>query len=150
MMCAAVVGTRVVFSIPLELRANWLFRVLPLPGVKGCQAANRRSLYSLGVAPTWTALAVLHFRLWPWRTAAQHVVLLGLLSIIAAELSLHGFQKIPFTCSYLPGKSYFHMAALAFAGLMYLTVQGAELERAAFDALRYSISQPRRGMTVRR
>jgi hypothetical protein len=134
MISAAVVGTRVVFSMPLELRANWVFRVLPLPGVTGCLAAIRRSLYALAVAPAWTILAVLLFWLWPWRAAAEHLVVLGLLSVIVAEMCLHGFQKIPFTCSYLPGKSYFHMAALAFAGLMFLGVKGAELERDAFDS----------------
>ncbi len=134
MMCAAVVGTRVVFAMPLDLRANWVFRVLPLPGVKRCQAAVRRSLYSLAVGPAWGLLTVALFGLWPWRAAAEHVVVLGLLGIIVAELSLRGFQKIPFTCSYLPGKSYFHMAALAFGGLMFLTVKGAELERSAFDS----------------
>jgi hypothetical protein len=134
MMCAAVVGTRVVFSIPLELRANWVFRVLPIPGVTGCLAAIRRSLYLLAVVPTWTILAAMLFSLWPWRAAAEHLLLLGLLSVIVAELSLHGFQKIPFTCSYLPGKSYFHMVTLAFVGLMFLTVKGAELERTSFDS----------------
>jgi hypothetical protein len=123
-----------VFSIPLELRANWVFRVLPIPGVTGCLAAIRRSLYLLAVAPTWTILAAILFWLWPWRVAAEHLLLLGLLSVIVAELSLHGFQKIPFTCSYLPGKSYFHMVTLAFVGLMFLTVKGAELERTSFDS----------------
>ena len=134
MMCAAIVGTRVVFSVPLELRANWVFRVLPLPGVTGCLAAIRRSLYLLAVGPTWTILAVVLFWLWPWRAAAEHVILLALLSVIVAEISLHGFQKIPFTCSYLPGKSHIHMATLAFVGLMFLTIKGAELERTAFDS----------------
>ena len=134
MVCAAVVGTRVVFSMPLELRANWMFRVLPLPGVQGCMGAIRRSLYALALAPAIVSLAALLFWLWPWRAAAEHVVLLALLSIIVAELSLHGFQKIPFTCSYLPGKSYFHMAALAFAGLMFLIIKGADLERTSFDS----------------
>jgi len=134
MICAAVVGMRVVFSMPLDLRANWTFRVLPLPGVTGCLAAIRRSLFSLAVAPTWVVLAAVLFWLWPWQAAAEHLLLLGLLGVIIAELSLHGFQKIPFTCSYLPGKSKFNMAALAFAGLMFLLVKGAELERSAFES----------------
>ena len=134
MVCAAVVGTRVVFSMPLELRANWMFRVLPLPGLPGCLAAIRRTLYALAVAPIWAVLAALFFWLWPWRPAAEHLVLLGLLGVIVAEISLHSFRKIPFTCSYLPGKSKFNMAALAFAGLMFLIVKGADLERSAFDS----------------
>jgi hypothetical protein len=43
--------------------------------------------------------------LWSWRPAAMHLFLLALLAIILADVALWGFRKIPFTCSYLPGKS---------------------------------------------
>jgi len=46
---------------------------------------------------------------WPWTPAAGHLLLLGLLGSILADLSLKGFRKIPFTCSYLPGKWKVHM-----------------------------------------
>ena len=139
MMSSAVVGARVVFSMPLELRANWIFRVMPPPGVPRCLAASRRALYGLAVTPVWAVLAALFFWIWPWRAAAGHLLVLGLLGMIVAELCLHGFQKIPFTCSYLPGKSYFHMAVLVFVGLMFLINKGAALERSALeDPARYA------------
>ncbi len=133
MMIASVVGTRMVFSLPLELRANWIFRVLPLPGLRGCLAAIRRSLYTLGVLPVWTVMAAVFFRLWPWKAAAEHMAVLAILGVLVGECTLIGFQKIPFTCSYLPGKSKFHMAGLAALGQMLLTTQGAEWERDSFD-----------------
>jgi len=133
MMSSAVVGARVLFSMPLELPANWIFRVAPPPGVPACLAASRRALYGLALAPVWTALAALFLCIWPWRTAAGHILVLGLLGMIVAELCLYGFQKIPFTCSYLPGKSYFHMAVLAFLGLIFLITKGAAIERSALD-----------------
>ena len=132
MMCAAVMGTRVVFAMPLEVRANWIFRVLPLPDVRACLASSRRALYAL-TAPVWAALAALLFWLWPWRAALEHLVLLTLLGLIVGELRLYGFHKIPFTCSSHPGKAHWHMAFLAFGVLMFLTVQGAGIEE---DALR--------------
>ena len=133
MMCGAVVGARVLFSMPLELHANWIFRVTPPPGVAGCLAATRRALYGLSVVPVWAALAAIFFWIWPWRIAAGHLVVLWLLGTIVAELMLYNFQKIPFTCSYLPGKSYFHMAALTFLGLVFLIIKGAPLERSALE-----------------
>ena len=39
--------------------------------------------------------------------AAEHLALLAALGICIAELGLYGFHKIPFTCSYLPGKVAF-------------------------------------------
>lgn len=133
MLCGAVVGARIVFSIPLDLRANWVFRVMRSPKVPECLAASRRALYGLAVLPVWSIMAAFFFWMWPWRAAAGHVAILGLLAVIVAELMLAGFRKIPFTCSYLPGKSYFHMALIAFLGLMFLIVKGASLERSALE-----------------
>ncbi|HEX4169278.1 MAG TPA: serine hydrolase domain-containing protein [Bryobacteraceae bacterium] len=138
-MCAAALGTRLVFSLPLEVRANWIFQVVPPPGVPECLAATRRALYGLAIAPVLGAMAALFFRIWPWRAAAAHLVVLALLGVIVSELSLRRFQKIPFTCSYLPGKSYFHMAALVFVGFAYKLNKGAALERSALeDPRRYA------------
>jgi hypothetical protein len=41
-------------------------------------------------------------------------VVLALIGIILAELNLIGFYKVPFTCSYLPGKSNFQFVFWGF------------------------------------
>jgi hypothetical protein len=133
MLCAAVVGTRIVFSMPLDLRANWIFRVAAVRGGLECLAASRRSLLVLAVTPVWAASAVLFLSIWPWRPVAGHLVVLGLLGMILADLGLHGFQKIPFTCSYLPGKTYVHLVVLPGLGLMTLILKGTAFERRALE-----------------
>jgi hypothetical protein len=133
MMALAVVGTRVVFALPLDLRANWIFRAAGARSGPETLAASRRALLLLSVAPVWLASAVLCLRLWPWRQAAGHLVVLGLLGLILADLCLHGFRKLPFTCSYLPGKSQVHMVILGALGLMYFVLVSVRFER---DALR--------------
>ncbi|MBV9181111.1 MAG: hypothetical protein JO356_07360 [Acidobacteria bacterium] len=130
---AAVLGTRVVFSMPLELRANWIFRLVPRPEMQQCMAATRRALYALALAPVLLAMAALFFAVWPWHVATAHLVVLGLLGMLVSEFLLRRFQKIPFTCSYLPGKSYFHMVCLAFIGLTFRVSKGAALERTALE-----------------
>ena len=130
MMVAAVMGTRVVFAMPLEIRANWIFRILPLPAVPQCLKAIRRSLYAL-VATVWLALAALLFWLWPWHMAAGHLLVLALIGAIVAEACLAGFRKIPFTCSYQPGKSRANMAFLLGAIFLFLITKGARWERDA-------------------
>ena len=133
MMVLAMVGTRVVFALPLDLRANWIFRVTPVAPAKECTAASRRALLLLSAAPVWLGSAVLCLRLWPWRQAAGHLALLGLLGMLLADLALRGFRKLPFTCSYLPGKSQVHMVFLGAAGLMWLVMLGVKLERQALQ-----------------
>ncbi|HEY3835567.1 MAG TPA: serine hydrolase domain-containing protein, partial [Bryobacteraceae bacterium] len=69
-MIGAVMGARIVFSIPLDLRANWIFRIVRTPGVDECQAASRRALTGMAVLPVWLVMAVCFFWAWPWRVAA--------------------------------------------------------------------------------
>jgi hypothetical protein len=109
MLSASWLGTRTVFSLPVDLRANWLFRVIPAPEAAASLAAVRRALLALSAFPVLTISAALFLWFWPWIHAAQHLLVLGLLGSILADLSLKGFRKIPFTCSYLPGKSKVHM-----------------------------------------
>ena len=128
MLCAAIGAMRVVLSMPLELKANWIFQTTPVPGGARAMSAIRRAVYLLGPIPVWCASAILFFWLWPWRDAAAHMAVLLLLGAGLTELSLAGFHKIPFTCSYLPGKSRFNMAVLVYIGVVFLIVKGAELE----------------------
>jgi CubicO group peptidase (beta-lactamase class C family) len=134
MMGAAVLGARVVFSLPLDLRANWIFRLTPIPGVPESMTASRWALYVLAVIPVWATAAAVFLLLWRWRAAAGHLVLLGLLGAIVAELCLRNFRKLPFTCSYLPGRSYAHIAVLSLIAVVLLIIQGAELERRALES----------------
>lgn len=138
MMGFAVIGIRVAFSIPLDLRGNWVFRVTGARRVPECLAASRHALLLLSAAPVWAVAAVLAFRLWPWRAAAGHMAILAALGLIVAELSLHGFHKIPFTCSYLPGKSQAHLAILGTVYLVWFIVMSVTYERQALqDPVRF-------------
>ena len=133
-MLLCVLAIRVVFSLPMDLRANWIFRITPFPAGPGCMIARRRVLYILSVVPVCLVAGALLFSIWPWQIAAQHLVALSLLGSILAELALHGMQKLPFTCSYLPGKSNFNITFLLFGLLIFIVIIGAaQLERDSFD-----------------
>jgi len=135
MMGCWVLGMRVVFSMPLDLRANWVFRVTPVRGGPPCLMARRRSLFVLSVVPAWAGSAAVFVWLWPWRPAAGHLVILGLLGTILVELLLGGMQKIPFTCSYLPGKSNFHMTFwLCIGAILAAVAKSADMERHALES----------------
>jgi hypothetical protein len=131
MMCFAVVGTRVVFSMPLELRSHWIFRITQIHRPGKYLAAIRRPLFVLGVAPVWLVSAVVFLRIWPWPQAAGHLAILGLWGMLLAYLSLYGFYKIPFTCSYMPGKTNLHMAFVATWAIFLLIDKGVAVEQPA-------------------
>jgi hypothetical protein len=96
-------------------------------------AVIRRPLFVLAVVPVWMVMAALFLSIWPWRPALGHLIVLGMCGAILAYVCLHGFQKIPFTCSYLPGKSHVHMAFLGALGFLMLALRGIALERRALQ-----------------
>jgi hypothetical protein len=130
-MCFSIVGTRVVMAMPLDLRANWVFRVSAVQSAPKCLGATRRALLALSAVPVWAGSAALLFALWPWRLSAAHMGVLVAIGLLVAECCLYGFYKIPFTCSYLPGKGHLHLAFLAGWGLLLMITFFVQIERDA-------------------
>jgi hypothetical protein len=132
MLCFWTLGIRIAITVPVELNANWTFRIAPLPCVSVMVNALRAALYTMAVAPLWVSLAMLLLWIWPLRMAAGHLVVFGLVASVAVELCLYGFQKVPFTCSYLPGKSHLHITVCLCLMLgMNLLYVASEWERRA-------------------
>jgi len=140
MMGFAVIGTRIIFSIPLDLRANWIYRVTAVRSAPECLAASRRALLVLALGPVWLVSAAVCLWMWPWRPAVGHLAILALIGAILAELCLHGFQKIPFTCSYLPGKSQVHLAVLGGMALLWYLAMSIRFERQILEDFTSTVS----------
>jgi hypothetical protein len=105
MMSFAVIGLRSVYALPISLTANWVLRTTQLTSSDRYIAAAHRSLLLFAAAPIWFASALIAITYRPLDQVAEHLVILALLGLILADLNLLGFYKVPFTCSYLPGKS---------------------------------------------
>ena len=136
-----IVGVRAVFSLPLELSANWVFRTMPVRAGPMCVSAMRRSLWSLALAPALAISSIVFLILWPWQPAIEHLLLLAMLGLVITELCLQGSQKIPFTCSWLPGKSNMHIAFWMCIMLMLeIVLRLAGLERQLLDKPRWCVA----------
>jgi hypothetical protein len=130
-----IVGVRAAFVIPIEARANWIFRLALTDGPAEPLAAARLSLLAAGAGPVWLAAAVVFLLLWPTPQALQHLVVLALFGAALAALCLRGFRKIPFTCTYLPGTSQLHitLALSAMLGLNSLFLAATYERRSLYD-----------------
>jgi hypothetical protein len=136
MMSFAVVGLRSVFSLPISLNANWVLRITQLRPTPEYTAATRTSLILLTVVPTTLASAVLAITFRPWLEVLAHLLILLLVGCVLAELGLIGFYKVPFTCSYLPGKSNVQFVFWGFLILFVpLAMKFTSIERSALDSL---------------
>lgn len=132
MMSAWIVGMRMVLALPLDLPANWMLRITPLPGGHTCLAARRWTLVAWSLAPFWTSSVALFS--WPRKPALFHLAVLGLVGVTIVELCLVGAKKIPFTCSWRPGRSNSHITFWLCVGLLVtLVAEGVRIEREAYD-----------------
>jgi pimeloyl-ACP methyl ester carboxylesterase len=125
-----VIGMRAVFSLPVDLKANWIFRVTDVHSPKAYFNAVRESVFLLGAAPVWIVAAIVYLTLWPHAPALAHLSVLLMVGTIVIETSLREFQKFPFACSYLPGKSDLRFKFGIYAiGFLFATYVGAVAER---------------------
>jgi hypothetical protein len=109
MMTLTVLALRVVASIPIALQANWIMRVTQIRSALDYQKGVRISWLTLGVTPVVLVMAMWLLLKYPWRPALGHLSVMLLLGILLVELCLYTFPKIPFTCSYSPGKAQIHI-----------------------------------------
>lgn len=99
-----LLGLRALFSLPVELKANWLWRLTD-PGrpdeyVRGA----RKLMLAAAIVPVSIISLPLYGMLWGWTIAVPHVLMSFLISMTALELLMAGFRKLPFTCAFMPGK----------------------------------------------
>ena len=112
-----LVGLRVLFAVPIELRANWVFQMAEQDDKMLYLSSARAALHLLGLLPLAVITLPLYSVLWDPAVALGHTVLWMLLGALLIEALLVRFRKIPFTCSYLPGT-----ANVRLLGPLYLVV----------------------------
>ncbi len=127
----AVIGARGIFALPVALPANWIFRITAIHNPNAYFSAARKALAAIAAAPVLLACAAAYLLLWPGRKGIEHVLVLALLGVILVERSLYRFRKIPFACSYLPGKSNLKVKLGAYGILfLFLCDAGVQIEAA--------------------
>jgi hypothetical protein len=109
LMILAVVALRALASIPISLRANWIIRITQIRPARDYLKAVRFSWMAMGVAPVLLVVAVFFFATYPWGLALSHLMTMTCLGTLLVESCLYTFPKLPFTCSYLPGKAQVHL-----------------------------------------
>ena len=104
MALLVTVGLRYLFSLPLVQSANWMFRIGDREGRAAWLAAVDRFVLWCGITPIFLAgLPAAIAILGPVRGAAAMLLGAGMAWLVF-ELLFRQWRKLPFTCSYLPGK----------------------------------------------
>lgn len=111
----ALAGMRALFSVPVDLQANWLFRFTESAPPAAVRAAARKLMLLTAILPA-AALSLLAFSiLWGPAMGARFTVIVLLILLISLERLMRDFRKLPFTCAYLPGKSNMKLMFAVYA-----------------------------------
>ncbi len=140
LLILAVVGVRAVFALPIALKSNWIFRFTAVNSPRAYFTSVRKSVYVLAVAPLMIAAAVVYIAIWPAIPAIAHLGVMALAAIIVLDRALRKFRKLPFACSYLPGKSDLRWKLGTYGiGFLAVTYVGALIESSMLETLGRSV-----------
>jgi hypothetical protein len=94
-----IIGLRLVFEIPVEIRANWVFQLLLDADGQQSESLARRVILT-AILP-WVLLGTfaVYVYLAGLTIASLHTALLLVWSVLLTNILLIRFRKLPFTCS---------------------------------------------------
>jgi hypothetical protein len=111
-----LVAVRTTVTLPITHEANWVWRLTEKEKKHHYFSGLRQGLLFFPLLPLFVLLLLFYSFFWEWSKVGLH----GLFSFVTAWLLAEGlflrFQKIPFTCSFMPGKAkiqYFWLVYLA-------------------------------------
>jgi hypothetical protein len=93
-----VVGLRIVFEIPADLRPNWIFRFTLDAEHHQCTTLARKVMLAFVLPWLFLVGLPLYIHFDGWLVASLHVPLVAVWSVLLANVALMNFRKLPFTC----------------------------------------------------
>jgi hypothetical protein len=112
-----LIGVRHLFSIPVELKANWVFQITEGEGRREWLRAVDRFVLYPGALAMLVLPSPLEVHLLGWRAPAESV-LFAVFAGVCYEMVFSSWEKLPFTCSHLPGKTPAWILSLYLLGLL--------------------------------
>lgn len=127
----AISGFRAVFQFPAELGSNWLFRITETRWAEMARGLTRKRVLVSGLTPVLLLLLPAEMVVWGGWRAPLHTVFQAAAGALLIELMFWSFDKVPFTCSYFPGRTNLSILFLIyFYGFTSYSFHMADLELA--------------------
>ena len=127
-----IVGLRLVFEIPVDLQANWIFQ-LTVDADRQESEPLARKVILVSVLPWIAAITFgVYSRLEGGAVAVLHTVVVVVWTVLLTNIMLVRFRKIPFTCSMPVFKQHSIVILIAFCfGFLIYVGSTAEFEASA-------------------
>jgi hypothetical protein len=131
----SVAAVRTALLLPLDVRANWVFRLTENPATKPELIASvERSLIWLAIVPYVVLTFVVQGVVLGTTTAVRAALPTALLGLVLVEWVLRHWRRIPFTCTYIPGKRPLaHSMLLTLAAFVVFINIGGGLIHVSLD-----------------
>ncbi|MGC4050568.1 MAG: ABC transporter permease [Paludibaculum sp.] len=113
-------GLRHVFSLPADLGSNWIFRLAEREGRASWLRAVEHFALACTTVPIGIGAATLFARSEGLFTSLAWPVILWFLAAACFEFLFRDWRKMPFTCSYQPGKRPLVLTCAIFASIVLL------------------------------
>ncbi len=138
----AVAGLRAAFLLPVALQANWVFRMTDWAPARAARLdAVEQAFVRLAIAPALLLSAPVLIAVLGVGRGLVAVLLATLACAVLLELVLTGWRRVPFTCTWLPGKRPLPFAVTAVLGVLWITASAA-------DSVAWALRHPPRGAIV--
>lgn len=100
-----MVGIRAIAAVPCEPKARWIFRVCEPADRATAISGTRDAMMWLVVRPTAVFAFAQGIVFWSLWAAAAHALVCLATGALLAELLVARTDKLPFACTYFPGRS---------------------------------------------
>ena len=128
-------GMRSLFAIPVEIKANWTFRLREPIQLAHALSGAAAALMVCGVLPPMLLALATASVLWGAWLGVQHALFCGVLATGLSQFLMRGVDRVPFTCTYTPGTAHIGKLWPLYLTLFSLFTYGmASLEE---EVLRY-------------
>ena len=126
LMLLSVAGLRAAFLLPISLSANWMFRVTDFPLARAERLdAVEQAFIRLAILPALVMAAPVQMWALGMGPGLLAVLVATLSAAVLLEFVLIGWRRVPFTCTWLPGKRPLPFALLAVIGVYAVTASVA-------------------------
>jgi hypothetical protein len=127
-----IAGLRVVFEIPVELRANWLFQLMLDPVQRECERLARNVILIFVLPCVLVSAFSLYACLEGLVIASLHALLIATWAVLLTNVLLVRFRKLPFTCTLPLFKQHSIVTLLSFGfGFLIYALSTPEFESSA-------------------
>ena len=124
-------GLRASLQFPAELASNWLFRLTESSWAEVARSATRKRVLAGGLIPVLLLTLPFEIAIWGWAPGAMHFLFQLTSGALLIEALFWNFTRVPFTCSWFPGKINLGLLAVAYLyGFGSYSFRMADLEKA--------------------